>query len=73
MKKIFNIQNRIVARADNTMEEATVIIELSVHMSTVDLTGLKYESSALWARPLDTVAAAIDHPEPVTAPGCSWA
>jgi hypothetical protein len=32
MKKIFNIQNRIVARADKTMDEATVMIELSVHM-----------------------------------------
>jgi len=32
MKKIFNIQNRIVARAEITMELATVIIELSVHM-----------------------------------------
>jgi hypothetical protein len=35
MKKIFNIQNRIVARADKTMEEATVMIELSVHKLTV--------------------------------------
>jgi len=32
MKKIFNIQNRIVARADKTMDEATVMIELSDHM-----------------------------------------
>lgn len=32
MKKIFNIQNRIVAKADKTMDEATVMIELSVHM-----------------------------------------
>jgi len=35
MKKIFNIQNKIVARADKTMDEATVMIELSVHIFTV--------------------------------------
>jgi len=39
MKKIFNIQNRIVAKADKTMEDATVMIELSVHMLMVTPVG----------------------------------
>jgi len=46
MKKIFNIQNRIVARADKTMEEATVMIELSVHMLTVTPVKVGVPSSA---------------------------
>jgi len=40
MKKIFNIQNRIVARAEKTIDEATVTIELSVHMWIVALEGV---------------------------------
>jgi hypothetical protein len=54
MKKIFNIQNRIVARADKTMDEATVIIELSDHMWTVALVRADgYRSSLPVARPAD--------------------
>lgn len=45
MKKIFNIQNRIVARAEITMDEATVMIELSVHMWIVAFPRVGYESS----------------------------
>jgi hypothetical protein len=45
MKKIFNIQNRIVARADKTMDEATVTIELSVHMWMVAFDTEGYKSS----------------------------
>jgi hypothetical protein len=56
MKKIFNIQNRIVARADKTMDEATVIIELSVHMWMVAFeVRVGYLSSTYSvSRPVDT-------------------
>lgn len=52
MKKIFNIQNRIVARADKTMDEATVMIELSLHMWMVAFAREDgYASSVPVARP----------------------
>lgn len=73
MKKIFNIQNRIVARADKTMDEATVIIELSVHIWIVALFGAKSTSSAPLAppaRPEDNEPAATTG-EIVEGPGYS--
>lgn len=55
MKKIFNIQNRIVARAEKTIDEATVMIELSDHMWIVAFYTEGYTSSAPCAKPLATV------------------
>jgi hypothetical protein len=71
MKKIFNIQNRIVARADKTMDEANVKIELSVHMLTVTPARVG-RTSSVEANPVEAVIA-YEATEPVTAPGASRA
>jgi len=67
MKKIFNIQNRIVARADKTMDEAAVMIELSLHMWIVAFAREDgYASSVPVARPREVVPTI-----PRYADGCS--